>query len=80
LKNELVEPALKGTLSVLRAAKDCGVGRVVMVSSQTAMVPNPAWPADKVVDEDSWADIEQLKKLQVHGFLLGPFHTDRFVQ
>lgn len=73
-----MEPALKGTLSVLRAAKDCGVGRVVMVSSQTAMVPNPAWPADKVVDEDSWADIEQLKKLQVHAFLLGPFHTDRF--
>ncbi|XP_066315305.1 phenylacetaldehyde reductase-like isoform X2 [Miscanthus floridulus] len=64
-ENELVEPALKGTLSVLRAAKDCGVGRVVMVSSQTAVVPNPAWPADKVVDEDSWADIEQLKKLQL---------------
>ncbi|OEL21592.1 Cinnamoyl-CoA reductase 1 [Dichanthelium oligosanthes] len=36
---ELVEPAVKGTLSVLRAAKDCGVGRVVMVSSQTTMVP-----------------------------------------
>jgi nucleoside-diphosphate-sugar epimerase len=61
-----VEPAVEGTLGVLRAAKDCGVGRVVMVSSQTAMVPNPRWPADKVVDEDSWADVYLLKELQVH--------------
>jgi len=60
-----VEPAVKGTLGVLRAAKDCGVGRVVMVSSQTAMVPNNRWPADKVIDEDSWADVDVLKKLQL---------------
>jgi len=64
-QKELVEPAVKGTLGVLRAAKDCGVGRVVMVSSQTAMVPNPRWPADKVIDEDSWADVDVLKKLQL---------------
>jgi len=64
-EKELVEPAVKGTLGVLRAAKDCGVGRVVMVSSQTAMVPNPRWPADKVVDEDSWADVDLLKELQL---------------
>nr|CAB3478723.1 unnamed protein product [Digitaria exilis] len=61
----LVEPAVKGTLGVLRAAKDYRVGRVVMVSSQTAMVPNPKWPADKVIDEDSWADVELLKKLEL---------------
>ncbi|WVZ68344.1 hypothetical protein U9M48_017297 [Paspalum notatum var. saurae] len=60
--NELVEPAVKGTLSVLHAARDCGVGRVVLVSSQTAMVPNPSWPAGKVIDEDSWADIELIRK------------------
>jgi len=64
-EKELVEPAVEGTLGVLRAAKDCGVGRVVMVSSQTAMVPNPRWPADKVVDEDSWADVDLLKELQL---------------
>lgn len=61
-ESELVEPAVKGTLSVLRAARDGGAGRVVLVSSQTAMVPNPNWPADKVVDEDSWADIDLLRK------------------
>ncbi|GJM92686.1 hypothetical protein PR202_ga09178 [Eleusine coracana subsp. coracana] len=59
---EVVEPAWKGALNDLRAAKDCGVSRVVMVSSQTAMVPNPNWPADKVRDEESWADVELIKK------------------
>ncbi|CAN6355763.1 unnamed protein product [Urochloa humidicola] len=63
-ETELLEPAVKGTLNVLRAAKDSGVGRVVLVSSKAAMVPNPNWPADKVLDEDSWADVELLKKLQ----------------
>ncbi|XP_066310134.1 phenylacetaldehyde reductase-like [Miscanthus floridulus] len=64
-EKELLEPAVKGTLNVLRAAKDCGVGRVVLMSSQAAMVPNPNWPAGKVIDDDSWADVELLKKLQI---------------
>ena len=67
LQKELLEPAVKGTLNVLRAAKDCGAGRVVLMSSQAAMLPNPNWPADKVIDEDCWADAELLKKLQVQG-------------
>nr|XP_034593393.1 cinnamoyl-CoA reductase 1-like [Setaria viridis] len=63
---ELLEPAVKGTLSVLRAAKDCGVARVVLMSSKSAMVPNPSWPAGKAVAEDDcWADVELLKKRQL---------------
>ncbi|PWZ32204.1 Cinnamoyl-CoA reductase 1 [Zea mays] len=64
---ELLEPALKGTLSVLRAAKDCGVQRVVLMSSKSAMLPpNPAWPADKaMVEDDCWADVELLKRRQL---------------
>jgi nucleoside-diphosphate-sugar epimerase len=61
----LLEPAVKGTLSVLRAAKDSGVGRVVLMSSQVAIAPNPNWPLDKIIDEDSWADVEHFKKLEV---------------
>jgi nucleoside-diphosphate-sugar epimerase len=64
-QSELLQPAVDGTLNVLRAAKHCGVSRVVLVSSQTAMVPNPDWPADKVIDGDSWANVEILKKLEV---------------
>uniref|UniRef100_J3L5F4 NAD-dependent epimerase/dehydratase domain-containing protein n=2 Tax=Oryza brachyantha TaxID=4533 RepID=J3L5F4_ORYBR len=63
-EGELLQPAVRGTLNVLRAAKDCGVGRVVMVSSQAAMVPVPEWPAGKVIDDDCWADVDLLKKKQ----------------
>lgn len=57
---------MKGTLSVLRAAKDCGVARVVLMSSKSAMVPNPSWPADEAIAEDDcWADVELLKKRQI---------------
>ncbi|GJM92698.1 hypothetical protein PR202_ga09191 [Eleusine coracana subsp. coracana] len=64
VQKDLLEPAVKGTLSVLRAAKHSGVSRVVLMSSQVAIAPNPNWPADKVIDEDSWADIEWFKKLE----------------
>uniref|UniRef100_A0A0D3EVS3 NAD-dependent epimerase/dehydratase domain-containing protein n=1 Tax=Oryza barthii TaxID=65489 RepID=A0A0D3EVS3_9ORYZ len=64
LSGELLKPAVSGTLNVLRAAKDCGVARVMLMASQVAIVPNPEWPADKVIDDDSWADVELLKKHQ----------------
>ncbi|XP_062208642.1 phenylacetaldehyde reductase-like [Phragmites australis] len=64
-EKELLEPALKGTLDVLRAAKDCGVGRVVLMSSKAAILPNPNWPAGKITEDDCWADVELLKKLQL---------------
>ncbi|KAF7038411.1 hypothetical protein CFC21_048598 [Triticum aestivum] len=65
-ENELLLPAINGALNVLRAAKDSGVKRVVMVSSQTAMCPTAAdWPAGKVIDDDCWADVEILKKLEL---------------
>lgn len=63
-EGELLKPAVSGTLNVLRAAKDCGVARVMLMASQVAIVPNPEWPADKVIDDDSWADVELLKKHQ----------------
>ncbi|KAJ3669045.1 hypothetical protein LUZ60_010995 [Juncus effusus] len=65
-ENELLEPAVKGTLNVLRAAKDCGVKRVMLTSSTATMTPpNSSWPSDAVITEDCWADAETLKKLQL---------------
>ncbi|XP_027338739.1 cinnamoyl-CoA reductase 2 [Abrus precatorius] len=55
---ELVEPAVEGTRNVLEAAK-----RVVLTSSISAMVPNPNWPANRVVDESSWTDVEFCKEM-----------------
>ncbi|CAN6371526.1 unnamed protein product [Urochloa humidicola] len=64
-EKELLEPAVKGTLNVLRAARDSGIGRVVLMSSKAAMVPNPDWPTEKVIDDDSWANVEILRRHQL---------------
>ncbi|KAH7672576.1 Cinnamoyl-CoA reductase protein [Dioscorea alata] len=61
-ERELIEPAVKGTINVLRAAKESGVKRVVVTSSISSMVPNPGWPADVVMDEECWTDLEYCKQ------------------
>jgi hypothetical protein len=56
-------PAVEGTLNVLRAAKEAGgVRRVVLTSSVSAVVPNPGWPAGEVLDERGWTDIDYCDK------------------
>uniref|UniRef100_A0A1J3CZJ0 Cinnamoyl-CoA reductase 1 n=1 Tax=Noccaea caerulescens TaxID=107243 RepID=A0A1J3CZJ0_NOCCA len=63
-EKELVEPAVKGTINVLEAAKRFNVRRVVITSSISALVPNPNWPEGKSVDESSWTDLEFCKSKQ----------------
>lgn len=63
-QKDLVDPAVEGTLNVLRAAKKAGVRRVVITSSISAMVPNPSWKTGAVVDESSWTDIDYCKSRQ----------------
>ena len=58
---ELVEPAVRGTLHVLEAARGAGARRVVVTSSISAMVPNPGLAAGELVDERSWTDMEFCK-------------------
>ncbi|XP_062027514.1 cinnamoyl-CoA reductase 1-like [Rosa rugosa] len=58
---EVVEPAVKGTLNVLKACLENKVKRVVVVSSVAAVVMNPNWPKDKVKDESCWSDPEYIK-------------------
>ncbi|MFQ6662955.1 hypothetical protein Gotur_030643 [Gossypium turneri] len=41
---EVIEPAVKGTLNVLKACVESNVKRVVVVSSVTAVSLNPRWP------------------------------------
>ncbi|KAK0606379.1 hypothetical protein LWI29_037089 [Acer saccharum] len=62
---ELLDPAIKGTINVLTAAKAAGVRRVVVTSSASAIMPSPHWPADKVKSEDCWTDVESCKQKQV---------------
>ncbi|XP_011034793.1 PREDICTED: cinnamoyl-CoA reductase 2-like [Populus euphratica] len=55
---ELIEPAVKGTLNVLRACDEAKVKRVVVVSSVVAVCMNPSLPKGQVMDENWWSDKE----------------------
>ncbi|XP_011625419.1 cinnamoyl-CoA reductase 2-like [Amborella trichopoda] len=55
-EKDLLNPAVKGTLNVLKESKEAGVQRVVFVSSVAAVMMNPNWPQDKVMDENCWSD------------------------
>ncbi|XP_034221260.1 cinnamoyl-CoA reductase 1-like isoform X1 [Prunus dulcis] len=61
-EKELLDPAIKGTLNVLTAAKQAGVRRVVLTSSNAAIIPSPRWPSDKIKGEDCWTDIDYCKQ------------------
>lgn len=58
---QLLEPAVKGTLNVLKACLEAKVKRVVVVSSVAAVVMNPNWPKDQVKDESCWSDPEYVR-------------------
>ncbi|KAG2698032.1 hypothetical protein I3760_07G131900 [Carya illinoinensis] len=55
---EVIEPAVKGTQNVLKASVEAKVQRFVFVSSIAAVIMNPSWPKDQVMDETSWSDTE----------------------
>ncbi|KAL9395331.1 hypothetical protein Peur_009584 [Populus x canadensis] len=61
LQNELIEPAVKGTLNVLKASAEAKVKRVIIVSSGSAVVRNPNWPKDLVMDETCCSDEEHCR-------------------
>lgn len=65
LQVELVEPAVNGTLNVLKACSEAKVGRVVVVSSVAAVLMKPNWPKDQVMDETCWSDKEYCRETNV---------------
>lgn len=60
-----MDPAVKGTINVLEAAKRQKVRRVVLTSSISALVPNPGWSSGRPFDESSWTDLDYCKSRQV---------------
>ncbi|KAK4782611.1 hypothetical protein SAY86_016713 [Trapa natans] len=58
---EILEPALKGTLNVLKACSQAKVKRVVYVSSVASVMMNPNQPDGQVWDETCWSDKEYCK-------------------
>ncbi|THG12807.1 hypothetical protein TEA_023548 [Camellia sinensis var. sinensis] len=59
---QLIEPAVKGTLNVLKACSEANVKRVVVVSSGAAVSLNPEWPKGQVKDESCWSDAEYCRR------------------
>ncbi|CAL5353191.1 unnamed protein product [Camellia sinensis] len=61
-QKQLLEPAIEGTKNVLKAAKELGVRRVVLTSSFSTIIPNYNWPADVVLNGDSWSDVDYCRR------------------
>jgi nucleoside-diphosphate-sugar epimerase len=65
---ELLAPAVSGTLNVLRACREAGVRRVVVVSSVGAVFVNPNLPDGPAMDEDCWSDEDYCRTTEVNIF------------
>ncbi|KAL2607474.1 hypothetical protein R1flu_026047 [Riccia fluitans] len=62
---EMVEPAIKGTINVLKSCVKAGVKKVVLTSSSSAFRMRPDYTADVPLDETSWSSVEFCKKVQL---------------
>lgn len=55
---DVIRPAVDGTLRALRAAKSAGVKRVVLTSSTVAIVNRDLPPGKTAYDESDWSDVD----------------------
>lgn len=62
----MLEPAIEGTVNILRACTNAEVKKVVLVSSLAAVIYNPKWPKGQAMDESCWSDIEYCRLFEVH--------------
>ena len=57
-ENDLIRPAVDGTLRALRAAKESGVKRVILTSSVAAIYGRDLPAGASAYDETMWTDVE----------------------
>ncbi|TKY48200.1 Tetraketide alpha-pyrone reductase 1 [Spatholobus suberectus] len=64
-KLEILEPAVQGTLNVLRSCrKNPAIGRVVLTSSSSTLRLRDDFDPNIPMDESSWSSLEYCEKLQ----------------
>ncbi len=57
-ENELIRPAVDGTLRALNAAKTAGVKRVILTSSSVAITGTDKRSGQDKFDEEDWSDVK----------------------
>lgn len=57
-ENDLIRPAVDGTLRALRAARATGVHRVVLTSSVVAVTMQDPMPESGLLTEENWSDTD----------------------
>lgn len=68
----MIAPAVDGTLNVLKACVEAKVKRVVYVSSAAALMMNPIWSKNQVLDETCWSDQEFCIQTEVLKAFMNP--------
>lgn len=56
-EDDVIRPAVDGTLRALRAAKAAGINRVVLTSSGVAVMNKELAPGQNAYNEDDWSDL-----------------------
>lgn len=74
---EILNPAIEGTLNVLRSCKkNPSLRRVVITSSSSTVRARDDFDPKIPVDESTWSSVELCEKLQVYIYI---YNTDFYI-